>query len=310
MRRTVFLTGSAALALAGCSSENQAMYESTDAMGVDAEIAIEAAADADMGAPEQASETAPVGQPQIAYRYALGFRLPADAIKPLQEKHADMCEARGPDVCRIISMSQSDSDGDYSYGNLQLAVAANTARAFSKELEGSSEPAGGELASSSITGEDLSKQIVDTEAKLRARTLLRDRLMDILRTRRGTVAELVEAERGVAQVNQEIDQARSWLTEMRGRVAYSQMAISYESGSPSGGGFMEPIRNAWGSLGAILGTTIAFIMMGAVVLVPIGLIVWLAARLWRWVRRKSPSATPSRNGAETTSEAVELPSAS
>lgn len=70
--------------------------------------------------------------PQIAYRYALGFRLPANAIKPLQNKHADLCESRGPQVCRIISMRQADQDGSYAYGNRQIAVAANEARPFSK----------------------------------------------------------------------------------------------------------------------------------------------------------------------------------
>ncbi|WFL77910.1 DUF4349 domain-containing protein [Altererythrobacter arenosus] len=223
----------------------------------------------------------PVGEPQVAYRYALGFRLPATAIKPLQERHADLCEALGRSKCRIISMRQAEQDGDYSYGNLQLAVIASEARRFSKELENASGKVDGELISSSIDGEDLSKAIVDTEARLRARTLLRDRLMEVLRTRKGTVPELVQAERGVAQVNEEIDQAQSWLREMRNRVAFSQMQITYESGTPTSGGFIDPIRDAWGSIGKILGTMIAFIILAATILVPLGLVVWGAARLWR-----------------------------
>jgi hypothetical protein len=188
-------------------------------------------------------------------------------------------------------MRQSDNDGDYSYGSLQIAVASGVARDFSKALETSSGNSDAELITSSIEGEDLSKQIVDTEAKLRARSLLRDRLMAILRNREGTVAELVEAERGVAQVNQEIDQARSWLNEMRGRVAFSQMSITYESGSPRSGGFSAPIANAWGSLGAILGTIIGILMMAVTVILPIGLIVFAALRLWKWARaRVSPNA--------------------
>ena len=140
----------------------------------------------------------PVGMPQVAYRYAYGFRLPSDAIRPLQERHADMCEAKGPDVCRIISMDQAENEGDYAYGNLTLAVRARDARTFGKELANASGKVDGELVSSSIEGEDLSKRIVDTEARLRARTVLRDRLMEVLRTRKGSVQELVEAERGVA----------------------------------------------------------------------------------------------------------------
>lgn len=313
MRKSWILVGTAALALTACGPEqggsSESAYMVADAAVAEApanefgfmeamegDAAVERVNSVDIQAPasEEASETSipqgagdiEVSAPQIAYRYEMGFRLPAEAIKPLQERHADMCEARGPNVCRIISMRQADSDGDYAYGNLQIAVAANVAREFGKQLETQSESSDGELVSSSITGEDLSKAIVDTEARLRARTLLRDRLMEVLRSRKGTVAELVEAERGVAQVNQEIDQARSWLNEMRGRVAYSQMSISYESGRRVTGGFAEPIRNAWGSLGSILGSMIAFLMLAVTVLTPLGLLSFAGLKAWRWTKRK------------------------
>ena len=80
----------------------------------------------------------PVGTPQVAYRYAYGFRLPSDAIRPLQERHADMCEAKGAEVCRIISMDQAENEGDYAYGSLTLAVRARDARTFGKELANAS----------------------------------------------------------------------------------------------------------------------------------------------------------------------------
>ncbi|QYJ08122.1 DUF4349 domain-containing protein [Qipengyuania flava] len=294
MRRILLTCAAAPLALAGCSGAEDAVTERVASMDVEAAEM----ASYDMQAPPPAPATAemleadaseaisasgaiPVGMPQVAYRYAYGFRLPSNAIKPLQERHADMCEARGPDVCRIISMDQAENEGDYAYGSLTLAVRARDARGFGKELATASGKVDGELVSSSIEGEDLSKRIVDTEARLRARTVLRDRLMDVLRNRRGTVSELVAAERGVAQVNEEIDQAQSWLAEMRGRVAYSNMTVSYESGRPATGGFAEPIRSAWNSLGGIFGTMISVLMVLLAVIVPMGLLGWIAFRLWR-----------------------------
>ncbi|MDG6078757.1 DUF4349 domain-containing protein [Erythrobacter litoralis] len=236
--------------------------------------------------------------PQIAYAFAYGFRVPADTIRPLQERHADMCEAKGPQVCRIVSMDSGEREGDYAYGNLSIAVASDQARQFGKALTAASGQMDGELTSSSIQGEDLSKRIVDTEARLRARTVLRDRLMEVLRNRSGTVAELVEAERGVAQVNEEIDQARSWLAEMRGRVAYSTMTLEYEAGAPSQGGFVDPIRNALGSLASIFGNLIAFLLIVVTVLLLVGLLLWGGIRAFRkintiggnaWIRE--PDAT-------------------
>tara|TARA_A100001391_G_scaffold115324_1_gene77975 strand:+ start:898 stop:1860 length:963 start_codon:yes stop_codon:yes gene_type:complete len=299
MRRILLLGAGSTLVLAGCggaqddATERLATVDAEAAPMASYDVAEEAAMVAPPPPPATASSeargaetmpgagTIPVGAPQVAYRYAYGFRLPSDAIRPLQERHADMCEAKGPEVCRIISMDQAENEGDYAYGSLTLAVRASDARSFGKDLANASGKVDGELVSSSIEGEDLSKRIVDTEARLRARTVLRDRLMDVLRNRRGTVSELVAAERGVAQVNEEIDQAQSWLAEMRGRVAYSNMAVTYESGKPATGGFAEPIRNAWNSLGGIFGTMISVLIVLFAVLIPLALLVWLGIKIWR-----------------------------
>jgi hypothetical protein len=243
---------------------------------------------------QAAAGVLPPSAPRIAYIYDYGYRVTADRIAELQRKHADLCEKQGPNICRILEMRQSGAEGDYASGTLLMAVAAPRARAFGAELGKLAGDTGGQEVSSGITGEDLSKQIVDTEARLRARTALRDRLMEVLQTRKGTVAELVEAERGVAQVNEEIDQARSWLTEMQGRVDFSRVNLNYSSGSPAGGGFMEPIRGALGSIGMILGLVIAAIIVIATITLPLGLIGWGLRSAWRRLRpaRAEPEPVP------------------
>jgi hypothetical protein len=243
-------------------------------------------ATAELGSLTMPAGEIPVGLPQIAYVYSYGYRLPGANIPALQQRHADLCESKGPQTCRIIAMEQSGSDredsvGEFSSGMLILAVASSQARDFGKQLASAAERAEGEQVAAAISGEDLSKQIVDTEARLRARTLLRDRLMEVLATRRGTVAELVEAERGVAQVNEEIDQARSWLSEMKGRVTFSRLEIAYESSQAPAGGFMSPVRGAFGSLGSIFGVLAAVLIVLASVGLPL-LAGGLGARaLWR-----------------------------
>ncbi|MDY7099074.1 MAG: DUF4349 domain-containing protein [Pseudomonadota bacterium] len=276
------LTSSVAgLLLAGCSDTSELSYSGEADMAVMESVAV-----ADAAAPAEAPATGgeiPVSEPQIAYTYSLGFHLPLGSIKKTQQAHAEMCESRGPKVCRIISMRQANGDTDYASGSLRLVYVADKARAFSKELEKSTGEEDGELTASSMTGEDLSKQIVDTEARLKSRELLRERLMSILASRNGTVGELVEAERAVAQVNQEIDQARSWLKEMRGRVAFSEMTINYEAGARSPvGGFSSPIVSAWNSLGGVLGSVIAGIMIFLTAALPVAALLlalrWLLHR--------------------------------
>lgn len=266
-----------ALALSACGQESEeAYYESADAVLARPEMPDMEEAEAGT------SGEIPVSIPQIAYVYDYGFRIGAGEMSALQERHVALCESMGAEQCRVIEMRTSGGEDDYAYGTLNLAVAADKAREFGGQLAETTESGGGEQISSAISGEDLSKQIVDTEARLRARTLLRDRLMEILRNRNGSVAELVEAERGVAQVNEEIDQAQSWLAEMRGRVAFSRVNVSYESGTRSGGGFVEPIRRAFSSIGSILGNTIAALIVALTVAVPVGLVLW---GLWLALRR-------------------------
>ncbi len=240
----------------------------------------------DEAAAEAGSGEIPVSTPQIAYSYSYGYRLPAADIPVAQQAHVTLCEQAGPKICRVINMERSGGEGEYASGMLQLEVKADRARAFGGQLSESIEEYGGEPIAAAISGEDLSKQIVDTEARLRSRRLLAQRLTELLATRKGSVGELVEAERAVTEVNEEIDRAESWLAEMRGRVAFSKVDVNYQSSSPGGGGFTGPIRDAWNAIAAILGGSIAALMMLIVGLLPWVVIVGLA--IWLRLRFKSP----------------------
>ncbi len=297
--------GAASMALAACSETYDGETASVDYAEAEAAAPTSIIAAEEAGADQAASdaaagdEAAPVPAletpgllPKIAYTYSYGFSLPGEKIVPLQQRHADMCEAKGAGACRILSMQGANVADGIGSGRLELAIRSDIARGFGSELSSAATESEAEPTKVAINGEDLSKQMVDTEARLRARTVLRDRLLETLRTRRGTVAELVEAERGVAQVNEEIDQARSWLTEMRGRVAFSRMTLDYESSTPVGGNFSKPIGEAFGNVGGIMGTVIAWLMMLGAVVLPIGALVWLAMRINSWAigRREVPAA--------------------
>lgn len=284
MRKALFLLAPVSLVtLAACGSESHDEASApfgepaSEAAGNAAVAADEGSAGAD--APSRsttAGELAalsdrpdiPFTLPKMAYAFDLGFRLAGKDLVPLQQAHADMCEALGPMNCQIIQMSSSGEIDEDIRGELQLAVAADKARGFAKVLSGAATQAGAEAFRANIQGEELSKSIVDTEARLRSRIALRDRLQGVLETRRGKVEELVEAERGVAAVNEEIDAAQSWLREQKGRVAFSRMTITYETANP-GGSFLDPIENALGSLGSIFGVIIAMLIMLAAIVGPL-----------------------------------------
>jgi hypothetical protein len=233
-------------------------------------------ADGAPAVPVQAADTA-----QIAYSYSYGFRVAADRIEQVQQSHAALCEKMGPNRCRVLTLSRAGSDSD-GFGHLRLQVAAADARSFGTALSKAAEEAGGEQASFALDGEDLTETIIDTEAHLASRRVLRDRLMEVLRTRQGSVGDLVQAERAVADVNEEIDSAASRLAELRNRVRMSAVAIEYGPYiAESSIGFARPIANALTSVGTTLGVTVAAIVYIAVALIPIIPFILLLRWLWR-----------------------------
>ncbi len=194
---TVSILGLAACS--GGSGESMAEYDMAEEASVQKIEMVGAegeAADAAADAAQPGGEI-PISMPQIAYSYQYGYRLRATDIPDAQRAHVTLCEQRGATVCRVLNMENSGGEGDYATGMLHLEVAAQQARAFGGQLAEAADEYGGDQIAASISGEDLSKQIVDTEARLRSRELLSQRLTELLRTKSGSVKELVEAERAV-----------------------------------------------------------------------------------------------------------------
>jgi Domain of unknown function (DUF4349) len=302
MRKTLICAASiTALTLAACSKpaddadHSMAAEEAAaDSTAVLAEaIASSEPAPADRAPPTSKAlpelEKIPTSLPQLAYEYDYRWRMEAGAIGSLQRRHASLCEQQGPASCQIIGMTKSGAEEGEVEGVLEMAVATRQARAFGALLEDEALDAGAEQVSAEIASEELSKQIVDTEARVRARTQLRDRLTEVLRTRKGKVSELIEAERSLAEVNGEIDEAKSWLKQMEGRVAYSRITVRYETGAGAGGNFLRPVMGALGSLGAIFGWIAALLILALAVGLPLGGAWWAQNA----VRRRFATAAPS-----------------
>lgn len=285
--------------IAGCGSANN-MATGSDAEALQVvEAPSEPAAAPGIVADkaEGAAAAVPAPAPRIAYVYSYGYRLAHDRIATAQQAHVALCETLGAARCRVMNLQRSTADGDYSSGSLSLIVDARIARGFGLQLDKAVTDAGGDTADRRVEAEDLSKQMVDTEARIRAKQALADRLMALLQNRGAKVGELVEAERAFAQAQEELDAARSWLAEMRQRVAMSRIEISYASRGPAGGGLWSPIARAFDTagetFGGSLGAAITFTFIAVPWLLLITALVWLLRKLgwlkrirWPWPRKK------------------------
>ncbi len=118
--------------------------------------------------------------------------------------------------------------------------------------------------------------------------MLADRLTQLLATRGGSVADLVEAERALSQVQEELDQARTWLAEMKGRVAMSVMTINYSSTPTASSSLLSPVREAFSSAGEIFGFSLGALIRFVVAAIPWALLLWGAVALFRRLGGRLP----------------------
>lgn len=266
-----------------------------------AAVAADAAASASVAAGDAAS-TRPIpiaGSPALAYSYAIDLAAPPREVRGLMARHEAACLTAGPSLCQVTESRVADSgpSGAESSGTLVLRAEPRWLKRFRDGLDRDARSAHGRVVQSTTTSEDLSRQIVDTSAALRAKTALRDRLQSLLDSHPGKLSDLLEVERALAEVQAEIDSANSELAQMKNRVATSDLTLNYRSGA-SAPGVLAPLGKAFGDFFGILSAATAGIVRLVAWVLPWvavgGLILWLLRkrlRLPRWpFERKPPPA--------------------
>jgi hypothetical protein len=219
------------------------------------------------------------------------------------DAHIQACQAAGPRLCQLIGSNRSGDPESYMEGYVQLRGEPSWLRTFMAGIDAQAEAAGGRIISETTNAEDLTRQMVDTEARLRAQTALRDRLQELLRSRPGRLADLLEVERELARVQGEIDAVQSSLAVMRTRVAMSELNLQYRSVPQSlRSDTFRPLRDAFANFIGIIVTGFAAIITIIAGLIPVAVvvvpIVWLILR-WRkhrggkLFRREKPPEQPS-----------------
>lgn len=242
----------------------------------------------------------------LAYSYGVSLEIPSQRLTAVMDRHVKACQDAGPRLCQLVGSNLSGDPDNYLEGFVSLRGEPQWLRGFMGALEAEADEAGGRVVGQNTNTEDLTRNIVDTEARLRAQTALRDRLQQLLRSRPGRLADLLEVERELARVQGEIDAVQSSLAVMRTRVAMSDLTLNYRSAPRSvGSNTLEPLRQALaGFLGIVVSgfaaiiTLIAAMIPFVIVIVPIA---WLALR---WRRKRGggffgttpPAPTPPPSG--------------
>jgi hypothetical protein len=78
-----------------------------------------------------------------------------------------------------------------------------------------------------ISTDDVSKQFVDLESRLRTKREVETRYMEILRKKAGTIKELLEAEQQIGELHEEIEATVSRINHLKDQVKYSTINLEF-----------------------------------------------------------------------------------
>jgi hypothetical protein len=144
----------------------------------------------------------------------------------------------------------------------------------------------GRVESVNVSAQDVGEEYVDVTARIGNARRLEERLIDLLATRTGKLQDVLNVERELARVREEIERYDGRLRYLKSRAALSTLTVSLHeplpiTGNPSAGDVVaEAFRRAWRNLLAVVSGGIA--SLGIVVpLVLAGGMVIAVIRRWR-----------------------------
>jgi anti-sigma factor RsiW len=152
----------------------------------------------------------------------------------------------------------------------------------------------GEVVQESQNASDVTEQLVDLEARLANSRNTERRMNELLRTRTGKLSEVLEAEREVTRIREEIERLDAQRKSLDDRVAYSAISVQLDEIQKSSmdlgplplttrirNAFVEGVRGAFSSaveaLLVVLQVAPALLFWGLLLGVPI----------WRFARRRA-----------------------
>ncbi|RZM36993.1 MAG: DUF4349 domain-containing protein [Sphingomonas sp.] len=241
----------------------------------------------------QASPSA-VSAPRIAYSYTVTYAFDRHTVGQVQGQQLAFCRRLGSTRCLIVKSTLNVPGREDHIVNDEavLLVDAQLAGEFNRRLDALAVTGGATTANRQVEAEDVTRQVIDTDARVRAKEALAERLLGIIRSGKGKVGELVEAERAYAATQEELDSARGKQADLAQRVAMSRVTIRYAFDDTPGR--QSPIHASFATAGDTLATSLATLVTAAVAGLPWLVVGGLVLAFVRWIRRKRGWRWPRR----------------
>ena len=271
-----------ALAVAACNSGSESTAGSTAGGRDVAEGSVEASAGgAGSKAYDGSAQVSAVPQvgPQIVKTASLGLGIAHGSFDDkVGEAHA-VADSFGGFV--VQSFASQGSGNRIAEGSLVLRIPAESYDAALSRLRGL-----GKVESLEESGQDVSKEFVDLNARIRQLRAVEAQLLQLLQQANDVPAALA-VQSQLSQVQLDLEQARGRLQYLDNRVAFATISMSMHElvvVPPKGDGFS--IVDAWATAGAAFLTVVGWIFIGIAVVAPVLVLLGLGFLVGRELRKR------------------------
>jgi hypothetical protein len=222
---------------------------------------------------------------------------PTDGLR----KITSIAEGHGGFVVTSES-KQNDSSGQSKATQTVTVVARVPSSQFNGALE-QIRAAGNRVVQEKVSGQDVSEEYLDLEARIRTKKALETQFLEIMKQAR-KVSDALEVQSQLADVRTEIERLEGRRRFLENQSALSTITATLQMPAPlvaaTTTGFGQGIKQSFGDAVDTAASIILFVIQAVIVLVPIGLLVvlpvWL---LWRVLRRRFVLTKETATAAES-----------
>lgn len=296
----ILVVGAMAVAATGCRSRATDSPSGTAAKAPAAAPAAESmralgyAADAVKTQAASAAAAAPSSAPAAGGSLAAAFA----SLKLIRTAQATVevsdFERAAREVARIAEglggyvadTQAARGQQDRQSGTVTIRVPAERFAAAMEGVKGL-----GKVRSESVSTQDVTREYADLETRLRVKRDTADRLRELLRARTARLADVLEAERELARVTEEIERMEGERRFYDNQVAFSTIALTLvEPQALVEPGVFAPITAALRDSASVLAQSLAAVVYLVVFLAPWSLVAFAAWRVFRAVRARRRAA--------------------
>ena len=224
---------------------------------------------------------------------------PTDA----QQKVASIAETLGGFV--VTSESKLRPTGDGAKQDVEVTLVARVPALQFKTAVEQIISLGSRVVQNKITGEDITEEFIDLEARVKTQKALEEQFLEIMK-RANKVEDALEVQRQIAEVRTEIEKLEGRKRFLDNRASLSTITVMLQSPAAiivNTSGFGRSVREAVSESVGVAVDIILFLIRFVIVMIPVLILIILPGLLltrfvWRRARRVQFNRKPEPEPAE------------